>query len=116
MLYYLILAVWHFRLKHLVLARGVKLFLAKLVEVVNSWTWIVGPRLVIMLVICLLKQSSVNFTQVKLVLRLLRMDLWDLGSVCRWPHLIKTSPGVSSGCQLPCGDTGSNCIRNNCVI
>lgn len=114
--YHWVLAVRYLGLKYFVFTGRVELLLSKLVEVINAWTRIACPRLIIVLVVRLFKQSSVYFAQMELVLRELRMYFGNLRSVGGWTHLVEASSSIGSGSQFSCGNAWSHRIRNHSMF
>jgi len=59
--FFLIFAVWNAALENFVLSGRVELLLAHLIEIIHSRSWILCPTFVVMSVISLFKQLSVDF-------------------------------------------------------
>lgn len=64
-----VLAVRHLRLEHFVLTGSIESLLTFLFPVVDTWTRVVSPRLVVVGHVGLLPQLTLLFTQMELVLR-----------------------------------------------
>lgn len=111
-----VLAIRHIRLENLVHARRVELLLSQLVEVVDAWTWVIGPGLVVVLIVRLLEQSPIYLTQMELVLRELRVNFGHLRSISCGAYLIEAATCVRCGSQLPGRNTRSDRVRNHRMI
>ena len=111
-----IFAVGHLRLEDLVLARWIELFRNWFHEIIDTWAWVICPRLIVMPVVGLLEKSAIDLTQIELVLRCLNMNFVLLWSVSCWSNLVETTASISRGCQFPSRNTRSNCIRNDSMV
>lgn len=112
----LALAVADLRLEDLVPTGGIECFWPQLLEIIEARPRVVGPWLVVVPVVCLLKEPPIDFAEVELVLRGLRMYLRLLWRVSRRSHLIKAAARVRGGCQLASRYTWSHSVWNDGVL
>ena len=92
-----IFTIRNFRLKYFILSRRIELLLAKFFIIINTRTRIISPAQIIMGIIGLLKQFSLDFTHVELVLWMLWMNSVNIRTVCSRTYLVKSSTCVCRG-------------------
>lgn len=92
-----IFTIWNFWLEYFILSRWIELLLTKFIIIIDSRTRIVGPAHIIVSIIGLLKQFSLDFAHIELILWMLRMNSVNIRTVCSRTYLIKPSACVSCG-------------------
>lgn len=112
----LALAVADLRLEDLVPTGGIECFRPQLLEIIEARPRVVGPWLVVVPVICLLEEPPIDFAEIELILRGLRMYLRLLWRVSRRSNLIKAAARVRGSCQLASWYTWSHSVWNDGVL
>lgn len=110
------LTVWYLWLEDGVHSRRVVQLLALFLEIINAWSRIICPGLIIISHIGLLEKFSIHLWLMELILRVqsvIRIGIWMVSS---WTNLIKASSSVCSGSHLPCWNTWSYVIRYDSMI
>lgn len=108
--------IWYLRLEDFVFARGIELLLTLLLKVIDTWSRVIRPGLIVMPVVRLFEKSAIDLAHVELVLGSLWVDSVLLRCVRSRSDLIETSASVSSGSQFPCGNTRRDSVGDNGVV
>ena len=108
-----IFAIWHLRLENCVFSGRIELLLTLLFKIINTRSWIVGPCHIIVFHIVLFKYGSLNFTLIKLILRMLFPNSGLLGIVRSWAYKVEASCSIGCGRQLTRWDTVCDWLWDN---
>ena len=92
------------------------MLLPQLFKIVDSRARIACPGLVIVPVVSLLEESTIDLAEIELVLGRLDVQLMLLRSVESWSDLVEAAACVRGRCKFPCRYARRNCVRDNGVI
>ena len=111
--FFLVFAIWHFRLEHLVLSTWVKLLLSSFLIVIDTRAWILWPTHIVVCVVCLFEKLSFDFTSSEIIFWESWMNCWHFWVVSSWTDLIKTYTSICSLRQFFRWNTWSLCCWYN---